>query len=191
MCGALAEAADKATAAQAARLREIVHGIECHAIVFRGTIDLTQAELDRLVDTLLAAVPGVPRSAATGLASLYGGIARTTRERLPKPEALSADMHRSAGVMTTFLEQQRIGLFAVLASLENTLRRRLSEEASRLAATAAAAQALDLNATLARGFVLPLDRQRRIIRSAGTARAVDSFELLFVDGQVACRPTMS
>ena len=93
--------------------------------------------------------------------------------------------------MTTFIKQQKAGLDAVFTSLENTLRRRLSDEAARLAATAAAAQALDLSATLARGFVLPLDRQRRIIRSAETARAVDRFELLFVDGQVACRPTMS
>ena len=189
-CEALAEMAEKFTAVQALRLRNMAHGIERHVIAFRGSIDLTQADLNRIAGALLVAAPAVPRMTDVGLRSLYATIVQTARGRMPRPDALPAEARWSASIVAGFVERQTAELRTALSTLETVMRRRLGEETARLAALGKAAQTLDLDATLARGFVLPLDNERRIIRSAHAAQAAERFELLFVDGRVACRPTI-
>ena len=184
---ALVEAADKVVASQAARLRETRHGVERHVIVFRGEIAAAQADLDRTAQGLLSVAPSIPAKARTDSRRLYAGVLRASRARLPTGESLTLGAGRSAGIVSAFVERQATELGRLLAAMEAAARRRLDDEALRLAAVSSAAQALDVMATLARGFVLPLDERRRILRSAETACA-EGFELLFADGSVACRP---
>lgn len=113
---------------------------------------------------------------------------RASRARLPTSDSLTAEARRSAGIVSAFVDRQATELDKLLAALNAAARRRLDDEALRLAAASSAARALDVMATLGRGFALPLDDRRRIIRSAEAARAAEGFELLFTDGSVACRP---
>ena len=184
----LIEAADKITATQNAKLRDARHGIERHVIAFRGEIAATQADLDRTAAELLAVAPLVPTTARKDCARLFSGVLRASRARLPISDSLTAEARRSSGIVAAFVDRQAIELGKLLAALNAAARRRLDDEALRLAAASSAARALDVMATLGRGFALPLDERRRIIRSAEAARAAEGFELLFTDGSVACRP---
>ncbi len=190
----LVDAVEAITAGQAARLRDLAHGIERHLIAFRGTIDLTQADLDRVAADLVVSAPAAPRRGAKELTNLRAGMVRIASLRLPDRNALSVQAKHSAGLAAAFVDRQSRELRTAFAAMESTMRRRLGEETSRLAVAGKAAQALDLDATLARGFVLPLDHERRIIRSAAATEIAAGFELLFVDGQVKVqadpRPTM-
>lgn len=184
----LEDAADQMSAAQASALREMAYTVERKVVEFRGQIALTQADLDRIAVALLDAAPRVPRAAKADLRSLYSVVANTTRTRLPLRETLSTQIDQSAGIVQAFIDRQVAELRSRTSSLEAAMRRRLGDEGARLAATAATAQAMDVTAVLSRGFVLPLDARRHIIRSAEVARAADAIEFLFTDGSVACRP---
>ena len=95
---ALVDAVEKITRHQTARLRDAAHGIERHVIAFRGTIDLTQAELDRVASSLLVTAPRVPRTASAATGLLQVGIVTAIRSKLPVRDALSSDVRRAARV---------------------------------------------------------------------------------------------
>jgi exonuclease VII large subunit len=59
---------------------------------------------------------------------------------------------------------------------------------AELSALDAAVQVLDRDATLAAGYALAVENGGTIIRSAATASALDSFQLIFADGAVAAAP---
>ena len=110
---ALEEASDRFTAMQTSRLRDLSHAVERHVIAFRGSIDLTQADLDRVAGILLEVAPRVPRAAATDLRLVYGGIARMTRARLPATEILPSEALRSAGIIRAFVDRQTAELHGI------------------------------------------------------------------------------
>jgi exonuclease VII large subunit len=90
-----------------------------------------------------------------------------------------------------FLTRQAKELERLLTQVEIGARRRLSDEFNRIVQQSNAVAAVGLEGTLARGFALPLDPERRIIKTADALRSLHSFELLFRDGSVACRPADS
>ncbi len=61
-------------------------------------------------------------------------------------------------------------------------RQACAEAETNLAAAEASVAASDINAVLARGFVLALDRDRRLLRSSRDARTAQTLDLLFHDG---------
>ena len=91
-------------------------------------------------------------------------------------------------VAETLLTRQTNELDRLLTHVEIAARRRLSGELDRLTQMSCAIDAIGIDGTLARGFTLPLDKDRRIIRTANALQSLASFELLFRDGSVACRP---
>ncbi len=93
----------------------------------------------------------------------------------------------SADLAESLIARQVHDLERLFSTIEIAARRRLSDEGGRLGHVRLGLDALGIDATLARGFALPLDAERRIIRSAEAARATESFELIFRDGTVACR----
>lgn len=184
----LVEVVCRITTREAATLRNIAHQIECHVIRFRGEIATTQADLDRLAAGLLDIAPRVPRDAAIRTKTLYRGVVRFSRLRVPGNEALVEAAHQSGSAAASFLARRSGELNTAFGQLEVAVRRRLGDEAARLVQAKASVEALDATATLRRGFVLPLDAKRRIVRTAEAAHAATHLELLFTDGIVACRP---
>ena len=144
---ALVEAAEKILGKESSRLREDAHVVERQAIAFRGTLALTQAELDRLASLLLAVAPQVPRSAGAQGQALYASILSTSRARLPEQARLAGDARGTAGMIGAVLDRQAYDLRAMLAALEAAARRRLGDEAARLSAASATARALDVRGT--------------------------------------------
>lgn len=187
---ALIEATGKITAEQLGRCRDLAHGIERFLIAFRGTLDLSQAQLERVAADLVATTPTVPRRAGLELATLHAGLLHAASRRLPGQETLLARAQTASGLVAAFVARQESTLRTALAAMESAMRRRLGVEAARLAAAGEAVRALDLDVAFSRGFVLPLDNERRIIRSAVAAQSALGFELLFVDGQVRVRPDL-
>ena len=163
---ALVDAVEKITRHQTARLRDAAHGIERHVIAFRGTIDLTQAELDRVASSLLVTAPRVPRTASAATGLLQVGIVTAIRSKLPVRDALSSDVRRAAGFVTAVLDRQAFDLSATRSALETFIRRRLNDEAGRLSAAASVARALDVTAR-ARTRVRSAPRRRPQHHSLG------------------------
>lgn len=69
------------------------------------------------------------------------------------------------------------------------VRRQLRHNADRLAAAAAAMEALSPLSTLARGYAVPLDLEGRLLRTIRDFALGQDFKLRVVDGNVSCTVT--
>ena len=81
---------------------------------------------------------------------------------------------------------RRWRLDAGAARLSEAVRRRVRRDAGRLAAAAAAMEALSPVSTLARGYAVPLDADGRLLRTTRDFNPDRRFRLRVVDGSVPC-----
>lgn len=81
---------------------------------------------------------------------------------------------------------RRWRLDAGASRLSEAVRRRVRREAGRLAAAAAAMEALSPLSTLARGYAVPLDGEGRLLRTTDDFALARRFRLRVVDGSVPC-----
>lgn len=146
---------------------------ECPVPVVSGVGHETDVTICDLVADLRAATPS---AAAEAVAPDRKALARRLdglRQRLGRTLAAQAGARRWR-------------LDAGASRLSETLRRRVQHEAGRLAAAAAAMEALSPLSTLARGYAVPLDEEGRLLRTTRDFTLARDFRLRVVDGSVPC-----
>lgn len=146
---------------------------ECPVPVVSGVGHETDVTICDLVADFRAATPS---AAAEAVAPDRKALARRLdglRQRLGKTLAAQA-------------RARRWRLDAGSSRLSEAVRRRVRREAGRLAAAAAAMEALSPLSTLARGYAVPLDSGGRLLRTTGDFNPARRFRLRVVDGSVPC-----
>ncbi len=146
---------------------------ECRVPVVSGVGHETDVTICDLVADLRAATPS---AAAEAVAPDRKALARRLdglRQRLGKTLAAQS-------------RTRRWRLDAGASRLSEAVHRRVRREAGRLAAAAAAMEALSPLSTLARGYAVPLDSGGRLLRTTGDFNPARRFRLRVVDGSVPC-----
>ena len=146
---------------------------ECPVPVVSGVGHETDVTICDLVADLRAATPS---AAAEAVAPDRKALARRLdglRQRLGRTLAAQA-------------RTRRWRLDSGASRLSEAVRRRVRREAGRLAAAAAAMEALSPLSTLARGYAVPLDEQGRLLRTTRDFTPARHFRLRVVDGSVPC-----
>ncbi|MCY4574189.1 MAG: exodeoxyribonuclease VII large subunit [Gemmatimonadetes bacterium] len=146
---------------------------ECPVPVVSGVGHETDVTICDLVADLRAATPS---AAAEAVAPDRKALARRLdglRQRLGRTLAAQARARR-----------WRLGSGA--SRLSEAVRRRVRREAGKLAAAAAAMEALSPLSTLARGYAVPLDEEGRLLRTTRDFTPARLFRLRVVDGSVPC-----
>jgi len=123
---------------------------------------------------LLEAIRRLPARMSRALTA----AARARRAKLAETRSrLARDMER-------VLSPRRQSVDRGMERMERAIRNGLSEHRGRLSAGAGKLEALSPLATLRRGYAVPLDGQRRVLRSVRDFRPADTFRLRVVDGIV-------
>ena len=146
---------------------------ECPVPVVSGVGHETDVTICDLVADLRAATPS---AAAEAVAPDRKALARRLdglRQRLGRTLAAQA-------------RTRRWRLDSGASRLSEAVRRRVRREAGRLAAAAAAMEALSPLSTLARGYAVPLDEEGRLLRTTRDFTPARHFRLRVVDGSVPC-----
>ncbi len=131
----------------------------------------------------LEAVESTLERLAQRLGSALSARARSRRRRLDRAHvALLRRLHRLEAASRDRLERGRVGMTV-------GVRRQLRHNADRLAAAAAAMEALSPLSTLARGYAVPLDLEGRLLRTIRDFALGQDFKLRVVDGNVSCTVT--
>ncbi|MXX34567.1 MAG: exodeoxyribonuclease VII large subunit [Gemmatimonadetes bacterium] len=149
---------------------------ECPVPVVSGVGHETDVTICDLVADLRAATPS---AAAEAVAPDRKALARRLdglRQRLGKTLAAQA-------------RGRRWRLDAGGSRLSEAVRRLVRHKAGRLAAAAAAMEALSPLSTLARGYAVPLDPEGRLLRTTRDFAPERGFRLRVVDGSVPCVAT--
>lgn len=149
---------------------------ECPVPVVSGVGHETDVTICDLVADFRAATPS---AAAEAVAPDRKALARRLdglRQRLGKTLAAQA-------------RGRRWRLDAGGSRLTEAVRRLVRHKAGRLAAAAAAMEALSPLSTLARGYAVPLDREGRLLRTTRDFAPARGFRLRVVDGSVPCVAT--
>ncbi|MDE2679535.1 MAG: exodeoxyribonuclease VII large subunit [Gemmatimonadota bacterium] len=149
---------------------------ECPVPVVSGVGHETDVTICDLVADLRAATPS---AAAEAVAPDRKALARRLdglRQRLGKTLAAQA-------------RGRRWRLDAGGSRLSEAVRRLVRHKAGRLAAAAAAMEALSPLSTLARGYAVPLDPEGRLLRTTRDFAPARGFRLRVVDGSVPCVAT--
>ena len=144
--------------------------------VVSGVGHETDVTICDLVADLRAATPS---AAAEAVAPDRKALARRLdglRQRLGKTLAAQA-------------RGRRWRLDAGGSRLSEAVRRLVRHKAGRLAAAAAAMEALSPLSTLARGYAVPLDPEGRLLRTTRDFAPARGFRLRVVDGSVPCVAT--
>jgi exodeoxyribonuclease VII large subunit len=170
------------------QLRELWFAVQEHLLRFHSDLEHIEDDLRREVASLLSSAGALPSRIGPQAGRLYGTILGGSQVRWRVLAAGSPVLQPSLDATEAFLTRQAKELERLLTLVEIGARRRLSDEFNRLMQQSNAVAAVGLEGTLARGFALPLDPERRIIKTADALRSLHSFELLFRDGSVACRP---
>jgi exodeoxyribonuclease VII large subunit len=170
------------------RLRELWFSVQEYLLRFHADLDHIEYDLRHEAASLLSSACGLPSRMGPQAHRLYGTVLAGAQDHWHLLAADRPILQPSVDVTEAFLIRQAKELERLLTQVEIGARRRLSDEFSRLAQIENAVAAVALEGTLARGFALPLDPDRRIIKTAAALRSLPSFELLFRDGSVACRP---
>jgi exodeoxyribonuclease VII large subunit len=169
-------------------LRDLWFAVQQHLLCFRSDLDHIDHDLRREASGLLSMACGLPPRIGHEADDAYGAVVAGSQSRWRAFAANGPGLQPSLDVAETFLTRQANELARLLTHLEIAARRKLSAEFDRLTQMSGAIDAIGIDSTLARGFTLPLDKDRRIIRTADALQSLASFELLFRDGSVACRP---
>lgn len=169
-------------------LRDAWLSVNEHLLQFRRDLDHISDRLHGEAQNLVARAGGLPRAVGAHAGHLRSAIMLGSQRRWSDLAADRPSLRPSIDLAESFVFRQAQELESLVNTIEITARRRLSNELARLDQMSRAVDALGIDGTLARGFALPLDENRRIIRSARAAGSATRFELLFRDGAVACRP---
>ncbi len=170
------------------QLRDTWFSVQGHLLSLRSDLKHVASNLDREAQGLLTRAGALPQKVDREAGQLYAAIGQGAQTRYGVLAATRPSIQTSADLAESLLARQSHDLELLFAAIEIAARRRLANEGDRLGQKLQALDALGIEGTLSRGFVLPLDAERRIVRSADAARAIASFELLFCDGTVACHP---
>ncbi|MEJ0049992.1 MAG: exodeoxyribonuclease VII large subunit [Methylovirgula sp.] len=168
-------------------LRDAWLAVKEHLLTFRGELGHLAIGLDQEAQSLLARAGALPGQVGRETKYLHDRIAQGARDRWHVLAGKRPSPRVPADLADSLVARQTLDLERLFSTIEIAARRRLSNEGDRLGQRRQALDALGIDNTLTRGFALPLDHQRRIIRSADAARSIASFELIFRDGAVACR----
>ena len=169
-------------------LRDSWFSVNEHLLRFRADLDHIDLGLRTEAGDLLMRACGLPDLVGAAAEELYGNVVIGCRNRWQALAGTPPKLSPAVEGFECLLNQQSKDLARLIDQVEIGTRRWLSAEHDRLEQTARDVDALGIDQTLTRGFVLPLDDERRIIRTAGAASQAKNFELLFCDGSVACRP---
>lgn len=169
-------------------LRDAWFSIQGHLLGLRSELKHVASSLDKEAQRLLTHAGALPDRVGGAAHQLYAAVGQGAQARYAALAAKRPTFQTSADLTESMLARQAHDLERLFAAIEIIARRRLANESDCLAQKLQALDALGIESTLGRGFVLPLDEHRRIIRSAKSASSMASFELLFCDGIVACRP---
>ena len=146
---------------------------ECPVPVVSGVGHETDVTICDLVADLRAPTPSAAAEAAA-----------------PDREALARRLdglgQRLGRTLAAQARGRRWRLDAGASRLSHAVRRRVRREAGRLAASAAAMEALSPLSTLARGYAVPLDQAGRLLRTSNDFDPGGRFRLRVVDGSVPC-----
>jgi exodeoxyribonuclease VII large subunit len=170
------------------RLRNLWFSVQEHLLRFHSDLEHIEDDLRREAVSLLSSAGGLPSRIGPRAERLYGTIMAGSQVRWRVLAAGSPVLQPSLDATEAFLTRQAKELERLVTQVEISARRRLSDEFNRLMQQSNSVSAVGLEGTLARGFALPLNPERRIIKTADALRSLHSFELLFRDGSVACRP---
>lgn len=146
---------------------------ECAVPVVSGVGHETDVTICDLVADLRAATPSAAAEAA----------APDRKALVRRLEGLGLRLGRT---LTGQARARRWRLDAGASRLSEAVRRRVRREAGRLAAAAAAMEALSPLSTLARGYAVPLDGEGRLLRTTDDFALARRFRLRVVDGSVPC-----
>jgi exodeoxyribonuclease VII large subunit len=170
------------------QLRDTWFGVQGHLLSLRSELKYVAGSLDKEAQSLLTRAGALPQKIGREAHQLYAAIGQGAQTRYAVLAAKRPSIQTSAALAESLLARQAQDLERLFSLIEIAARRRLAKEGDRLGQKLQSLDALGIEGTLGRGFVLPLDANRHIVRSADTARAMASIELLFCDGTVACRP---
>lgn len=148
----------------------------CPVPVVSGVGHETDVTICDLVADLRAATPS---AAADAMAP--------DREALE--QRLDGLARRLGRTLSAQARDRRRRLDAGDSRLSEAVRRRVRREKGRLAAAAAAMEALSPLSTLARGYAVPLDEAGRLLRATADFAPARRFSLRVVDGIVPCAVT--
>ena len=146
---------------------------ECAVPVVSGVGHETDVTICDLVADLRAATPSAAAEAA----------APDRKALVRRLEGLGLRLGRTLAGQA---RARRWRLDAGASRLSEAVRRRVRREAGRLAAAAAAMEALSPLSTLARGYAVPLDGEGRLLRTTEDFALARRFRLRVVDGSVPC-----
>lgn len=146
---------------------------ECAVPVVSGVGHETDVTICDLVADLRAATPSAAAEAA----------APDRKALVRRLEGLGLRLGRTLAGQA---RARRWRLDAGASRLSEAVRRRVRREAGRLAAAAAAMEALSPLSTLARGYAVPLDGEGRLLRTTDDFALARRFRLRVVDGSVPC-----
>lgn len=169
-------------------LRDSWFSVHEHLLRFRADLDHIDERLRTEASDFLTRACGLPQVIGAAAEDLYGSIVIGCRNRWQALAGTPPQLSPAVDSVECLLDQQRKDLARLLDQVEIGTRRWLSGAQDRLEQMARDIDALGIDQTLTRGFVLAVDDERRIIRTAESASRAKNFELLFRDGSVACRP---
>ncbi len=147
---------------------------KCPVPVVSGVGHETDTTICDLVADLRAATPS---AAAEAVAPDHKAVTRR----------LDGLQHRLGRTLAAQARGRRLRLGAGASRLSEAMRRRVRRDAGKLAAAAAAMEALSPLSTLARGYAVPLDTDGRLLRTTRDFTPDRRFRLRVVDGSVPCK----
>lgn len=188
----------------AAALQRLIRHGACDVVVFTrggGSVEDLWAFNEEVVARAIAECP-VPTVSAVGheidvtMADLVADVRAPTPSAagevlVPDTDVLLAELRLRAGTLVETLrvrtrrgrERARIAE----TGLDERMRRGLLARQDRRARAGGRLDALSPLGTLARGYAVPMDGERRLLRDTSMFEVGKSFELRVVDGSVRCR----
>jgi exonuclease VII large subunit len=168
-------------------LQDVGLTVQQHLFRFQTDLDHIEQGLRREARSVLVSAGELRCSVGEDASRLYRAVGVDPQSRWFAGAANAPRVPPSVDALESLIARQSNALERLLSQVEISARRRISAEFDRLRTLTQAVDALGLDGTLARGFAVPLDHNRQIIRTANALRYIASFELLFRDGSVACR----
>ncbi len=188
----------------AAALGRLVRHGACDVVVLTrggGSVEDLWAFNEEVVARAIAACP-VPTVSAVGheidvtMADLVADVRAPTPSAsgevlVPDTDVLLAELQLRAGTLVETLRlrtlrgRERAKMAGV--GLDDRIRRGLQARRDRRVRVAGRLEALSPLGTLARGYAVPLDSERRLMRDTSMFEIGESFDLRVVDGSVRCK----